>query len=130
MSGIIWAVRKMRCYLEGYRFEIITDHRALKWLKSIKSPSGRIARCALELQQFQFDVLYRRGKLNVVADALYRQPCEVLQQVTKDENTCKWIQSMKNKIRDSPEKFPDYTMENGQLHRNLGNRVDDEDYFP
>jgi len=49
----IWDVRKMRCYLEGYRFEVITDHVALKWLNSIKSPSGRIARWALELQQFQ-----------------------------------------------------------------------------
>jgi len=68
--AIIWAIRKMRCYLEGYRFEVVTDHLALKWLNSIESPSGRVARWALELQQFQFDVRYRRGKLNVVADAL------------------------------------------------------------
>jgi len=77
--AIVWAIRKMQCYLEGYRFEVITDHLALKWLNSIESPSGRIARWALELQQFQFDVRYRRGKLNVVADTLSRQPCEALQ---------------------------------------------------
>ncbi|XP_070851494.1 uncharacterized protein [Drosophila suzukii] len=64
---IIWAIRKMRCYLEGYRLEVVTDHLALKWLNSIESPSGRITRWALELQQFKFDVRYRRGKLNVVA---------------------------------------------------------------
>ncbi|XP_070854658.1 uncharacterized protein [Drosophila suzukii] len=100
----------MRCYLEGYRFEVITDHLALKWLASIESPSGRIARWALELQQFQFDVRYRRGKLNVVADTLSRQPCEVL--------------------HDEPEKFADYMLENGQLYRNMGYRADDEYYFP
>jgi len=54
--AIIWAIRKMRCYLEGYRFEDITDYLALKWLNSIESPPGRIVRWALELQQFEFDV--------------------------------------------------------------------------
>jgi len=77
--AIIWAIRKLRCYLEGYRFVVITDHLALKWLNSIDNPTGRIARWALELQQYQFDVTYRRGSQNIVADALSRQPLEVLQ---------------------------------------------------
>ncbi|XP_044317436.1 uncharacterized protein LOC123038048 [Drosophila rhopaloa] len=67
--AIIWAIRKMRCYLEGYRFEVVTDHLALKWLNSIESPSGRVARWALELQQFQFDVRYAttRPRLDIWA---------------------------------------------------------------
>ncbi|XP_050741635.1 uncharacterized protein LOC127010777 [Drosophila biarmipes] len=36
--AIIWAIRKLICYLEGYRFEVITDHLALKWLNSIDNP--------------------------------------------------------------------------------------------
>jgi len=43
---------------------------ALKWLKSIESPSGRIARSALELQQYDFEIAYKKGQLNVVANAL------------------------------------------------------------
>lgn len=35
----------------------------LKWLNSIVSPSGRIARCALELQQFDFEVEYQKRKV-------------------------------------------------------------------
>ncbi|TDG38894.1 hypothetical protein AWZ03_014684 [Drosophila navojoa] len=47
----------------GYRFDVVTD-LALKWLNSIESSTGRIARWALELQQYQFDIRYRRGSLN------------------------------------------------------------------
>jgi len=50
--AITLAIRKMRCYLEGYRFEVVTDHLALKWLNFIESHSGRMAQWALELQQF------------------------------------------------------------------------------
>jgi len=42
---------------------------AVKWLDSIESPSGRIARWALELQQYDFDIAYRKSQLMVVAEA-------------------------------------------------------------
>ncbi|KAG5900171.1 hypothetical protein JTB14_035316 [Gonioctena quinquepunctata] len=64
----------MRPYLEGYHFVVQTDHLSLKWVQSIKTPSGRIARWAMYLQQFDFEVRYRKGCLNKVADALSRQP--------------------------------------------------------
>lgn len=70
--AFVRAIRKMRCYLEGYRFEVVTDNLALKWLNSIDNPTGRIAIWALELQQYQFDVQYCREKLNVVAQMLFR----------------------------------------------------------
>jgi hypothetical protein len=60
--AIIWGIRKMRPYLEGYNFHIVTDHLSLKWLNSIENPTGRIARWALELQQYSFDIQYRRGR--------------------------------------------------------------------
>jgi len=71
---IVWAIRKLKPYLEGYHFKVVTDHMALKWLNSIESPSERIARWALEFQQYDFEIAYRKGQLNVVADVLSRQP--------------------------------------------------------
>ncbi|XP_043865494.1 LOW QUALITY PROTEIN: uncharacterized protein LOC122757455 [Drosophila mojavensis] len=128
--AIVWAIRKMRCYLEGYRFDVVTDHLALKWLNSIESPTGRIARWALELQQYQFDIRYRRGSLNVVADALSRQPMDSCEQAVEENPPCWWIARMRERIAKEPEKFQDYVEENGQLYRNIGHRIDEEDFIP
>lgn len=48
--GVVWGIQKMKAYLEGYHFVVITDHLSLKWLRKIDSPSGRLARWALLLQ--------------------------------------------------------------------------------
>jgi transposase InsO family protein len=128
--AIVWAIRKLRCYLEGYEFDVVTDHLALKWLNSIENPTGRIARWALELQQFRFNVHYRRGDQNIVADALSRQPLETLQQVTQERPPCTWTTRMLDLIKREPEKYPEYLRENDQLYRRGGFRPDDEDYTP
>jgi len=71
---IVWGIRHFRGYLEGYEFMVVTDHQALRWLQKLESPTGRLGRWMLELQQYNFDVKYRRGRLNRVANALSRLP--------------------------------------------------------
>ncbi|GBN85495.1 hypothetical protein AVEN_77443-1 [Araneus ventricosus] len=39
---------------------------------SLKSPSGRLARWALQLQEFNLKICYTPGKSNVIADMLSR----------------------------------------------------------
>ena len=39
--AVIWAIKKMRPYLEGYRFTVITDHSALRCLKNCAEPCTR-----------------------------------------------------------------------------------------
>jgi len=105
---------------------------ALKWLNSIESPSGRIARWALELQQYDFEIAYRKGQLNVVADALSRQPLpETLQGLKEASATitsggCSWIKDVGEKIRSQPQKYPDYVMECKILYRNIPHRAGSE----
>jgi len=55
-------------------FTIVTDHSALKWLQTSKLPKGRRARWVMELQQYDFIIKHRSGKVNANADALSRLP--------------------------------------------------------
>ena len=41
-------------------------------MQSIKEPTGRLARWIFELQEYDFEVHYKKGSLQVVADASYR----------------------------------------------------------
>lgn len=36
--ALVWAVKKFRPYLEGYKFVAITDYQALRWLMSLEKP--------------------------------------------------------------------------------------------
>ena len=72
--AIIWGIQKMRPYLEGFHFYVETDHQPLKWLLKQPEPRGRLARWIMTLQQYDFEVTYRKGVLNQVADTLSRQP--------------------------------------------------------
>jgi len=131
--AIVWAIRKLKPYLEGYHFKKVTDHKALKWLNSKESPSGTITRWVLELQQYDFEIAYRKGQLNVVADSLSRQPLPETLRGIKETSAaeafaaCSWILEMREKIRTQSEKYPDYVMEGNTLYRNIPHRAGSED---
>ncbi|GFW71823.1 transposon Tf2-11 polyprotein [Trichonephila clavipes] len=66
--AVVWALKKFRGYIEGTEITVASDHQPLKWLLNLKSPTGRLARWALEIQSFNLKVQYIPGKANVVAN--------------------------------------------------------------
>ncbi len=70
--AIKWALDTLKYYLIGKDFTLETDHHALQWLHRMKDSNARITRWFLSLQPFKFQVKYRPGAQNVVADFLSR----------------------------------------------------------
>lgn len=72
LLAIVWAVKQFRPYLYGRRFKIITDHMPLKYLFNLKEANSRLIRWRLKLEEFDYEVVYKKGTQNSNADALSR----------------------------------------------------------
>lgn len=94
--AIVFALKQFRHYLLGRKFQLVTDHAPLQWLCAQKM-QGMLCRWALAMQEFDFNISYRKGLLNSNADALSRpsfqdetpvaitvstQPCNMLKEKT------------------------------------------------
>lgn len=55
-------------YVEGPEVVVAINNKNLKWFFSFKSPSGKLARWALQVQSFNLKIVYESGKSHVVAD--------------------------------------------------------------
>ena len=72
--AVVLAVEKWRPYLLGRYFFIKTNHYSLKYLMEQKIATAFQSKWLSKLMGHDYEVSYRKGKANVVADALSRQP--------------------------------------------------------
>ena len=70
--AVIRAIKHFRPFLEFTKFTVITDHSALQYLQKIENPKGRLARWALYLSQYNFEIIHKKGKFLTVPDSLSR----------------------------------------------------------
>ena len=78
--ALVEGIKKFQPYLHNRNFTVVTDHSSLRWLMNVKDASGRLARWALLLQQYDFNIVHRPGGNHGNADCLSRRPydsCEI-----------------------------------------------------
>ena len=72
--AVVHFIKHFTPYLHGAHFTVQMDYWALKWLMSNEHRNERLARWALKMQEYNSDVLHRKGALNANADAMSRPP--------------------------------------------------------
>ncbi|GFQ83731.1 uncharacterized protein K02A2.6 [Trichonephila clavata] len=90
--SIVWAVKKFYLYLKGRRFTLITDHKPLIAIFGSKRclpvlAATRLLHCALILQSFEFDIIFRKTIEHGNADFLSRLPKTSEELEVKDDIT-------------------------------------------
>ena len=73
LAAVVFALKILRHYLYGVRYEVYTDHKSLKYIFTQKELNMRQRRWLELLKDYDMEVKYHPGKANVVADALSRK---------------------------------------------------------
>ena len=74
LIALVYAIVKWRCYVEGKRTRVETDHSTLRHYQTQPTISRQQARYVTLLADQDLDIVYIKGKKNMVADALSRMP--------------------------------------------------------
>ena len=72
LLAVIMALEHFKPYIDGVRVTLDSDHRNLTFIKNVKHSSGQLARWAMRLSEYDFELKYRPGKQMEVADCLSR----------------------------------------------------------
>jgi hypothetical protein len=72
LLAIVWSMKYFRPYLYGRKFKVVTDHKPLTWIMNVKDPGSRLLRWRIQLDEYDYEIVYKKGSLNTNADALSR----------------------------------------------------------
>ena len=61
LLATVWGCKNFRQYLYGRKSTVVTDHRPLIWIFSVKDPSSRLLRWRLKLEEYEYKVKYKKG---------------------------------------------------------------------
>ncbi|GAU37757.1 hypothetical protein TSUD_102730 [Trifolium subterraneum] len=128
LMAVVLAIQHWRPYLLGRKFVVSTDHKSLKQLMQQKVVTAEQQNWAVKLMGYDFDIVYKQGKLNKRADALSRvfegveltalhsvthweQVEEIKEENGKDEK----LQKIITELQQNPMSCPGYTYKHGVL---------------
>lgn len=128
--AIVKSLKKFRVYLLGIAFKIIIDCRAFTLTMSKKDLCVRVAKWALLLEEFNYEIEHRPGRNMTHVDALSRNPLPVCLLISEsddeitirlrkaqddDEEIRKIIQRIEN------QRDPGYVVQGGLLFKEIDN---------
>ena len=80
--AIVEAIRKWAHLLSSRRFTVVADQQSVSFMYGVshssKTKNEKIMRWRMQLNEFDFEVVFRAGNLNSVPDALSRAYCASL----------------------------------------------------
>ena len=108
------ALDRWRLFLLERHFKVYTDHRFLVYLKTQPNLNQRQLRWMKRAVDYDYEILYKSGKENVVADALSRIHINVLSSLSNNNIRKSFITEyrknpFKNLIKEVEEKKETFT---------------------
>ena len=134
LMAVVMAIQHWRPYLLGKKFTVSTDQKSLKQLLQQKIVTAEQQNWAAKLLGYDFEIVYKQGRLNQGADALSRinegmelsnittlvqwdQKQHVMTEVSQDEE----LQKIIAELQQNPDSRPGYVYKQGILF--YGDRV-------
>ena len=76
LLGVVWASRYFKNYIFGKKIVFFTDHKPLVTMRDLKDKTGRTAKLFFKLECLNYELRYKKGEENVMADFLSRIPSD------------------------------------------------------
>lgn len=74
--AIVYCLQQFRVFVLGADLTVVTDHKALTFLKTCRLLNSRLTRWTLYIQEYDFQIKYCPGRENITSDVLSRYPVE------------------------------------------------------
>lgn len=87
LLAIHFAIKTFNPYIWGKHFMVKTDHKPLVHLYNLKDPSSKLSLIRMDLEKYNFTIVYIPGKSNVTADALSRITIDDLSKIYENKVT-------------------------------------------
>jgi hypothetical protein len=128
LMAVVLSIQHWRPYLLGRKFTVSTDQKSLKQLLQQKIVTADQQNWVAKLLGYDFDIVYKQGKLNRGADALSRinegaEMCAINsylkwtqeEQVQAENQKDNKLQQIVKELQEDPSKWPGYECRQGTL---------------
>lgn len=105
--AIVWALQHLRNYIYGIAdLTIFTDHQPLIYAISERNPNLKIKRWKNIIEESGAKLVYQPGKENLVADALSRQYCAMMEAAEEEPQADVEMESIHSRNSNMVEEIP------------------------